>query len=331
MAAVVRSIFASSVVAMRRTLPLLVTATLLFAACSSDDDNASDTTTEDTSEAADDTTQVQDTSDTASVTPPTNPDKPEVAIPAELPTELVVTVIEEGTGPEAQPGDAVVIDYVGVRSRDGVEFDSSYNQRQAGVPPTAFSFVLGQQEVIAGWDEGIVGAQAGARIQLDIPSDLAYGENPNGELIGANEALTFLLDVRAIVPPGDEPVEMGVEPSVGATEVTTVDLRPGEGPELEAGQNALIRFVLFRGDNGVVLQSSWSERLQPLPVTDQIFPPLYEGLQGMQVGGRRAIVFPPQYPDYGFGPDGNPQGGLPAETDVIMVVDLVGVYGEPTS
>ena len=87
--------------------------------------------------------------------------------------------------------------------------------------------------------------------------------------------------------------------------------------------------MLFRGDNGALLQSSWSEQPQPLPYTEDLFPPLYEGLQGMQVGERRAIIVPPVYPEFGFGPEGNPTNGLPAETDIAMVVDLVAVYGTP--
>jgi FKBP-type peptidyl-prolyl cis-trans isomerase len=48
----------------------------------------------------------------------------------------------------------------------------------------------------------------------------------------------------------------------------------------------------------------------------------------MKVGGRRAIIVPP---DDAFGPDGNPQLGLPAGADMIIVVDLLGVYGTPES
>jgi FKBP-type peptidyl-prolyl cis-trans isomerase len=43
----------------------------------------------------------------------------------------------------------------------------------------------------------------------------------------------------------------------------------------------------------------------------------------MKVGGRRAIVIPPEK---AFGAEGNPQMGLPADTDVVMVVDLLGAY-----
>ena len=39
----------------------------------------------------------------------------------------------------------------------------------------------------------------------------------------------------------------------------------------------------------------------------------------MKVGGRRAIIIPP---DQGFGAEGSPTIGLPADTDLVMVVDL---------
>lgn len=323
---------------MRRTLPLLVTATLLFAACSSDDDNAGDTTVDSPTEATDDATDgatdddgtaeggdtVPDATDDATdVTPPTNPDKPEVDIPAELPTELEVTVLEEGTGPAAEPGDTVLVDYVGVRSRDGVEFDNSYDRFEP------FSLTLGQGGVIAGWDQGLVGAQSGARIQLDIPSDLAYGPEGRGDIIGENEALTFLLDVRAVIQPpdpADAPTEPGVPPSEGAADTTFTDLIEGEGDELQLGQTGLFNYVLFRGDNQVALLNSWETGPESLPTAEGTLPGFIEGLPGMQVGGRRAIVIPP---DDAFGPDGNPQIGLPAETDMVIVVDLLGVYGQP--
>jgi peptidylprolyl isomerase len=310
---------------MRRTLPLLLTATLLFAACSSSDDNASDNSAGETA-STDEPSDTSDTSETSdTVAPPaTNPDKPEVEVPAEIPTELQVTVIEEGTGPEAAAGDTVIVDYVGVRTRDGVEFDNSYDRFQP------FPVVLGQGGVIAGWDQGLVGVQTGARVRLDIPSDLAYGAEARGDIIGENEALTFLIDVRAVIPPADPadvPTEMGVPESVGATETTTVDLIEGEGTELLAGQTGIINYVLFRGDNGVLLESSWEADPVPVPTAEGGFPAFVNGLPGMKVGGRRAIIAPPAD---AFGPDGRPQLGLPAATDLIIVVDLLGVYGQPT-
>jgi peptidylprolyl isomerase len=312
---------------MRRTLPLLLTATLLFAACSSSDDNASDNSageTASTDEPSDTSDAETDQSGDTVAPPATNPDKPEVEVPAEIPTELQVTVIEEGTGPEAAAGDTVIVDYVGVRTRDGVEFDNSYDRFEP------FPVVLGQGGVIAGWDQGLVGVQTGTRVRLDIPSDLAYGAEARGDIIGENEALTFLIDVRAVIPPADPadaPTEMGVPESEGATETTTVDLIEGEGTELLTGQTGIINYVLFRGDNGVLLESSWEADPVPVPTAEGGFPAFVNGLPGMKVGGRRAIIVPPAD---AFGPEGNPQLGLPADTDMIIVVDLLGVYGQAT-
>ena len=50
---------------------------------------------------------------------------------------------------------------------------------------------------------------------------------------------------------------------------------------------------------------------------------ILELMEGMNVGGRRAITVPPED---GFGPEGNPQGGLPADTDMIFVIELIGTY-----
>ena len=125
------------------------------------------------------------------------PDKPEVELPAELPTELQVTTLIEGEGPEAAEGDTVIVHYVGVRSEDGAEFDSSY---EGGQP---YPVVLGLNDVIAGWEQGLLGARAGERRQLDIPADLAYGDQGAGDVIQPGDALTFVIDVVTVTP-GDD-------------------------------------------------------------------------------------------------------------------------------
>lgn len=126
------------------------------------------------------------------------PEKPVVEIPDEIPTELVVTVLQEGEGPEAAAGDTVWVHYIGVRSEDGAEFDNSYDRDRA------FPVQVGVGQVIQGWDQGLIGVQAGERLQLDIPSDLAYGDSPNGDIIQAGDALTFVIDVMAVDPAASE-------------------------------------------------------------------------------------------------------------------------------
>ena len=95
-------------------------------------------------------------------------------------------------------GDTVVVHYVGVRTEDGTEFDNSYDR---GEP---FPVVLGSGSVIQGWEDGLVGAQVGDQRQLDIPTELAYGDSPRGDVIQPGDALTFVVDVVAITQAADQ-------------------------------------------------------------------------------------------------------------------------------
>lgn len=125
--------------------------------------------------------------------------KPTVVVPAELPTELVITDLSPGSGEPAKAGDTLDVRYVGVLSRDGTEFDSNWDD------PQPFSLVLGTGSVIPGWDEGLVGAMVGGLRQLDIPAELAYGDAGSGSVIQPGDALSFVIEVVSITP-GD-PIE----------------------------------------------------------------------------------------------------------------------------
>ena len=98
--------------------------------------------------------------------------------------------IAVGTGKVAKEGDGVRVHYTGWLP-NGKKFDSSVD---AGRP---FTFVLGNGEVIKGWDEGVAGMKVGGKRQLHIPPDLGYGENgtPDGT-IPPNSTLIF--DVRLL-------------------------------------------------------------------------------------------------------------------------------------
>lgn len=138
------------------------------------------------------TTSVAVSTTTGSTVP--TPPKPVVKFPGTAPTELVVTDLKEGTGEPAKAGDTITLHYVGVLSTDGTEFDNSYDRGQP------FSFTIGSGQVIEGWDQGMVGVKAGGQRQLDIPAALAYGDQERGDVIKANSALTFVVDIVSITP-----------------------------------------------------------------------------------------------------------------------------------
>jgi FKBP-type peptidyl-prolyl cis-trans isomerase len=245
---------------------------------------------------------------------------PEVELPEATPTELEVTVLTEGSGPPAANGDSVFVNYVGVRSEDGTEFDNNYGS-------SPFPVTLGAGGVIEGWDQGLQDAQAGSRIQLDIPTDLAYGDDPQGEIIQPGDALSFVIDVLAVVPqvdPADAPAPADVPTSdEPASEVAVEELTAGDGAVLEEGGSGVLHLVAARGDNGEVLQSTWQSGQPQVVVLDPnlLLPPLADGLEGMQVGGRRAVTIPQSE----LGADIASSLGLPADVNVVVIADLFAV------
>jgi peptidylprolyl isomerase len=119
--------------------------------------------------------------------------KPKVTVPKGAPPKkLVVRELDEGTGVEAQSGDEVTVQYVGVDYGNGKEFDSSWSRNEP------FSFTLGAGQVIPGWDQGVEGMKVGGRRELIIPPELAYGEAGAPPKIGPNETLVFVIDLLEV-------------------------------------------------------------------------------------------------------------------------------------
>jgi peptidylprolyl isomerase len=120
-------------------------------------------------------------------------EKPEVDFPGgEPPADLQINDIWEGDGPAANAGDTVQVHYVGVAFSTGEEFDSSWSR---GDP---LQFRLGTGQVIAGWDQGVLGMRVGGRRQLVIPPGLAYGDRGAGRSIAPGETLIFVCDLVSV-------------------------------------------------------------------------------------------------------------------------------------
>src|SRR3989304_4082516 len=103
-----------------------------------------------------------------------------------LPSGLQYKVIREGTGKSPKTTEEVTVHYRGTFI-DGTEFDSSF---QRGRPAT-----FQPDSVIAGWKEAIPMMKEGAKWQLFIPPDLAYGERGALPTIPPNAALIFEVEL----------------------------------------------------------------------------------------------------------------------------------------
>ncbi len=106
-------------------------------------------------------------------------------------TKLVKLDEVKGTGVAATKGKSVTVHYTG-KLLDGTKFDSSLDR---GEP---FTFVLGQGQVIKGWDEGVAGMKVGGKRKLTIPSKLAYGKNGFPPVIPPDAPLEFDVELIAV-------------------------------------------------------------------------------------------------------------------------------------
>jgi FKBP-type peptidyl-prolyl cis-trans isomerase FklB len=107
----------------------------------------------------------------------------------ELPSGLQYRVVKPGKGRSPQPNDQVRVHYRGTLI-DGTEFDSSYGRGEPAV--------LGVGQVIEGWQEALTRMQEGARWQVYVPPNLAYGHNGVGGVIGPDSTLIFDIELLAI-------------------------------------------------------------------------------------------------------------------------------------
>ncbi|MDP4977635.1 MAG: FKBP-type peptidyl-prolyl cis-trans isomerase [Ilumatobacteraceae bacterium] len=291
----------------RAIVALILSSTLLIAACGGDDSTS--------------TTDAPSSTEASAISDPADLiDEPTVSLPSEIPTELVITDITEGEGEAAIEGSTVYVYYVGVLSENGKRFDGNF-----GSDP--YAVTLGVGAVIDGWDQGLIGIKAGGRRQLDIPADLAYGSAGSGDAIPPDSAISFVVDVVAIVPPIDpaDAPEITIEGAENVEVLVSEDLVDGKGDEAKAGSNVLVHIIAFNGATGEELASTWGD---PSPVALLLaeggsLPGLVEGIPGMKVGGRRQLTIP--FAD-AFGAEGNSSMKLPASTDLIVVIDLLSTF-----
>ena len=106
-----------------------------------------------------------------------------------LPSGLQYKVVKEGTGKQPSKSDTVSVHYKGTLI-DGREFDSSYKRGEPAEFPVS--------GVIKGWTEILQLMKEGAKYQVFIPWQLAYGERGAGDLIGPHETLVFDVELLKV-------------------------------------------------------------------------------------------------------------------------------------
>ena len=116
-----------------------------------------------------------------------NGKRPEVTTTA---SGLQYEVLAEGAGESPAASDQVVVHYTG-KLIDGTVFDSSVER---GEPAT-----FGVTQVIPGWVEALQMMKPGAKWRVFIPSNLAYGPQGAGGVIGPNATLIFDVELLQVI------------------------------------------------------------------------------------------------------------------------------------
>lgn len=111
---------------------------------------------------------------------------------------LRIKDLQPGQGAGAVTGQVATIHFVGWIDEHGVRGREIYNSRAQGQP---VSFVIGTDGVMQGWNEGVLGMQAGGKRMLLVPPGMAYGKRKVEGVVPENASLMFRIELIRLEDP----------------------------------------------------------------------------------------------------------------------------------
>lgn len=253
-------------------------------------------------------------------------------------------VLVPGTGPAATKEHTVRIKTQIYNGTSGRLLDDGYAKARA-----AEGYRLGRTDVIAGFTEGLVGAQKGARVAFTIPPAKGFGDSGNAQLgVAPTDTIVVIADVADVhkgltvlerngtpSPAGFPTVEfpdgnakapkVTVPKGDAPTETKQATLIEGDGPVVKANQFIAAHYHGVLWKDGKVFDSSWERgAAADFPIgAGAVIPGWDSTLVGKKVGSRVLLVIPSKD---GYGEQGNPQGGISGTDTLVFVVDILDTY-----
>ncbi len=145
-----------------------------------------------------------------------------VTLPGGGTAELQYKVLTEGAGVIPKSNDVVLVNYHG-RLLNGKEFDSSAKH---GDKPARFPV----NRVVRGWTEALQLMKTGAKWEIYLPANLAYGDNGNAPTIEPGATLVFDMELTAIEAPPP-----AVAPPASVAPLTSDVIKVPSAEELKKG------------------------------------------------------------------------------------------------
>jgi FKBP-type peptidyl-prolyl cis-trans isomerase FkpA len=221
---------------------------------------------------------------------PVNPKPPVLNCKTAATDGLTYTVIKTGKGDKPGADAKVKVNYKGMLTSDGKEFDSGQGTE----------FKVGG--VIPGFAQGLQLMQPGGSYRLCIPSKLGYGEAGSGP-IPANADLVFEVDLLSFITPPPKPVIPVAEricDKATASGLGYLAIKTGNGKTPTDTDAALVDFTPFDAKTGVTLDKREWETI----IVSQANPIFAEAIKAMPVGSSYTFC-PPKNAETASQPDVN--------------------------
>ncbi|HEX5968789.1 MAG TPA: FKBP-type peptidyl-prolyl cis-trans isomerase [Intrasporangium sp.] len=253
-------------------------------------------------------------------------------------------VLTPGTGPAATKEHTVRIKTQIYNGTSGKLLDDGFGKARAEE-----GYRLGRTDVIAGFTEGLVGAQKGGRVAFTIPPAKGFGDSGNAQLgVAPTDTIVVIADVSDVhkgltvlegegskspagfptveFPDGNAKApEVTIPKGAAPTETKQATLIEGDGPVVKANQFIAAQYHGVLWKDGKVFDSSWQRgAAADFPIgAGAVIPGWDSTLVGKKVGSRVLLVIPPKD---GYGEQGNPQGGISGTDTLVFVVDILDTY-----
>jgi peptidylprolyl isomerase len=233
--------------------------------------------------------------------------------------------LEEGDGEMPELGEVASVNFTGW-IQDGSQFADS----QEGVP---VDFIVGQEEILPGWDEMAQLMQVGDVVQFILPPELGLGEEgaPNG-VIPPNATLVFEMELVEIKPPPPTPTPAPPPVSVEESEYTVSDsglkfftITEGSGELIESGDLLTLHYKMW-DEEGNQIESSYDfgQPVQIVAGGGQAGPGWDEVLLMMSSSGKAQFVLTPELAY------GDQAANAPTEGNLIFEIEILDVVKAET-
>lgn len=224
---------------------------------------------------------------------------------------LEYSIIKKGKGEKVQKGYRVYINYT---SR--IQPDSIFGSNE-GRP---YAFILGQEEVLKGWDEGVALLSVGDSAFFRIPPALAYGEKKLGK-IPANT--TVLLEVKVLKMEQAFYTTTGKDTITFPSGLKKIMVSKGNGEIVKPFNNVTLQFTGYLLDKSGykhIFQSSLTNSTLAIFQlgAGRMVKGLDEGIATMKAGEKATFIIPPAL---GFGKQAS--GAVPANSTLYFDIELL--------